>query len=139
MRNLLIILVLLFGLLMANQIKAQDNSEPDITKYFPGLTWKDYITKKAVAIYADENNYVITDEMAKFIDSPEEDDSTFQLQLQKYFQTAENCKNVVGWVQTYLSAVAISVNYNEVIELIKDEFEDFLNPIALAELEKLKQ
>jgi|GEM_PF-3306384 len=141
MKNFLIIFVFLFGFLV-NQTKAQNNiKEPDITRYFPNYTWKDYITKKIVAIYSDENDLEISEEMKNLLNNKEEDDTLFQSQILKYFEIAENRNNVIDWTISYARKISIvhqTMKKDDIIDLIKDEFEDFLTPEITKELEKLK-
>jgi len=139
MKKYLIISVLLFGLLVANQVMAQENVEPDITRYYANLNWRDYITQKAFAMYADENDYVLSEEMDNLLEGPEEDDSLFQIQILQYFQITQNCRDVINWVLDYVKQKQIVFDYNQAVELVKDEFEYCLTPEVLNILEKEKK
>jgi hypothetical protein len=113
--------------LISSKIVAQETPEPDVTKYFPNLSWKDYVTQKAIVLYLDYNgkSKLIPDKSKFLHNSAEEKDSVFASQAIKWFNNTDNLKEAVSWVNKMIKKypfIKQEVAGDNIKQLVSNEF-----------------
>jgi len=109
--------------------------EPDVKKFFPSLTWKDYIEKKGVVLYMNYYDLAIPAELECLDGGEEESDSVFEKQVLDYLLVPKNCEQAVKWVQAYGQKYPALKNYlteDQILLAIKEGLSDIFPPEFLA-------
>ena len=153
MKKLLYLAIILFSWPISSSLSAQNSQsdskksaaaktpEPDVSHYFPGLNWKNYISAKAVVLYLDYYDLNVPDSLEFLVESDEEGDSLFTTQLISYLEIPDNCELIVAWIDSYYKkfpGLKNSITRDDIIIAIKGEFGNFLTPEILANLDKQK-
>ncbi|MEI7451905.1 MAG: hypothetical protein WCK37_01730 [Candidatus Falkowbacteria bacterium] len=140
MKSSFIISLLVISLISTNMVSAQETPEPSISKWFPGLSWKDYITQKAIVWYLDYNgkSKLIPAESKFLYNSAEEKDSNFASQVIKYFNSPQNLKQVIGWLNSKIKKypfVKQQVAEDDIKRLVTTEFSGIIPQDEIDEMD----
>ena len=109
----------------------QNAPEPNIAKFFPGLSWKEYVQKKAIVMYLDYNDKskLIPADCKFLLNSAEEKDSIFAQEAINYFNDVQNLNKATAWVNSYIRKypfVKQQVASDNIKQLITEEFSGIL-------------
>jgi hypothetical protein len=135
--KLKLLLLLLTLILIPSHASLAQTAPATIQKYFPDLSWKNYLEKKGAVLCLNYYELTVPDSLIFLEDSEEELDSVFVQELFDYFTSEKNRNRALSWIMEYAQNIPSLKSYlltEEIGVIIKDYLSPYFSEAELKAL-----